>query len=302
VRVRGTSPAGLWQYTVDCGEPTTVRVFPNFATVARYDALLAEAQESHVGIVRRQRRGEGTEFHQLREYRPGDPVRHIDWKATSRKQTLIAREYTDERDQRILFVLDASRRMRAREGDLSHFDHCLDAMILLAHVALRGGDAVGLLSFGERTRWLPPGKGVARVNRLLDAVYDLEPTTAAADFRVAAQEVSERSPRRALVVFLTTLREEDAEDCMAGLAVLQRRHLVLVANLAPPGLLDAMDRPVDDLRDALRWIGATTHAMERRRLGEMLSRRGVPVLDVTPDRLTPRLVSTYLAIKRSGAL
>ena len=185
--LRGHSPLGLWRYTARLGESESIRVYPNFAATTRFDELVQAARTRDVGIKRQRLRGEGLEFHQLREYRAGDSIRQIDWKATSRKRELISREYEAEHDQRIVFLLDCSRRMRTKDGDLSHFDHGLNAMILLAHVALKGGDAVGLLSFGEERRWTPPGKGAATVSQLLHRVYDLEPTTLGVDFRGAAE-------------------------------------------------------------------------------------------------------------------
>ena len=95
-------------------------------------------------MLQRRRRGEGLEFHQLREYREGDSQRQIDWKATSRSGQLISREYQDERDQQIMLLIDCGRRMRAQDDELSHFDHVLNAALLLAYVGLRQGDAVGL--------------------------------------------------------------------------------------------------------------------------------------------------------------
>ena len=85
------------------------------------------------------RRGEGMEFHQLREYRQGDSQRAIDWKATSRTARLISREYEDEKDQRVLLVVDCGRRMASKDGELSHFDHTLNAALLLAHVGAAPG-------------------------------------------------------------------------------------------------------------------------------------------------------------------
>ena len=69
---------------------------------------------NQIGVRGGQRRGLGLEFHQLREFRDGDTLRQIDWKATARKRTPIAREYQDERDQQILFLLDCGRRMRSQ--------------------------------------------------------------------------------------------------------------------------------------------------------------------------------------------
>jgi uncharacterized protein (DUF58 family) len=138
------------------------RVFPNFARIAHYTLLATDNRLSQIGILQRRRRGEGMEFQQLRDYRQDDAPRQIDWKASARVGRLISRDYQDERDQQIVFLLDCSARMRARDGDLSHFDHTLNALLLLAYVALRQGDAVGLATFGHPgPRVLPPRKSVA---------------------------------------------------------------------------------------------------------------------------------------------
>ena len=99
-----------------------------------------------VGAHLRRRRGEGTEFQQLREYRLGDSLRQIDWKATQRARKLISRDYQDERNQQVMLLVDTGRRMLARDDGLSHFDHVLNAALLVAYIALRQGDVVGLLA------------------------------------------------------------------------------------------------------------------------------------------------------------
>src|SRR6266849_3110882 len=131
------SPLRLWQIKRLSGTPSRVRVYPNFRALARYTLLATDNRLSQIGVLQVRRRGEGTEFHQLREYRQGDSQRAIDWKATARTARLIAREYEDEKDQRVLLVLDCGRRMASKDGDLSHFDHTLNSALLLAHVAAR---------------------------------------------------------------------------------------------------------------------------------------------------------------------
>lgn len=129
---------------------------PDFARLYGAELMAVDHWLNQIGVRGGQRRGLGLEFHQLREFRDGDTLRQIDWKATARKRTPIAREYQDERDQQILFLLDCGRRMRSQDGDLSHFDHALNASLLLAYVALRQGDAVGAMTFaGDDRRHLP---------------------------------------------------------------------------------------------------------------------------------------------------
>jgi len=104
--VHSYSPLGLWKVASRSGGETAVRVYPNFAAVSRYSLIATDHHTAQVGIKLRPRRGEGLEFHQLREYRLGDSMRQVDWKATARKNQLISKEYQDERDQQILFLVD----------------------------------------------------------------------------------------------------------------------------------------------------------------------------------------------------
>src|SRR6266850_4465918 len=166
--IRIFSPLRLWQITRRAGEALPVRVYPNFRALARYTLLATDNRLSQIGVLQVRRRGEGMEFHQLREYREGDAQRAIDWKATSRTSRLIAREYEDEKDQRVLLVIDCGRRMVSKDDALSHFDHTLNAALLLTHVALRQGDAVGMLTMGGVSRYCEPRKSVGAVHAIMN--------------------------------------------------------------------------------------------------------------------------------------
>ncbi len=98
------------------GEREQRPVFPNFASVARYAWLATDRRLADIGIKTQVQRGEGTDFKQLAEYRAGDSIRHIDWKATLKQSRPIVREFQDERDQCVIFLIDCGRRMRADES------------------------------------------------------------------------------------------------------------------------------------------------------------------------------------------
>jgi uncharacterized protein (DUF58 family) len=140
----------------------SIRTSPRSPATPGWPATGALAE---IGIKSYPQRGHGTAFKQLADYRPGDPIRDVDWKASMRHGRPIVREYEDERDQRIVFMLDCGRRMRADEGAasgrLGHFDAALDALMLMAWVALKEGDAVGAVTF-RRRRDLGAGGGAAQ--------------------------------------------------------------------------------------------------------------------------------------------
>lgn len=302
VQLRLHSPWRLWWQSRVAGEPQWVRVFPNFAPLARFAMFSAEQASRLVGAHVKRRRGEGTDFHQMREYRVGDSLRQIDWKATARARRLISREYQDEKNQQLVLLLDTGRRLLARDGELSHFDHVLDAALVVSYLALRQGDGVGLLASGGDSAWVPPQRGVGAIDNLLRATYALQPKPVATDFLQAATGLSLRQRRRALVMLVTNLRDEDMDDLLAAVQMLRKRHLVCVASLREAALDAALASDVHDLPSAIR-AGATAEYLAKRNAAhDALRSHGVMVLDVACDQLAAALVEKYLAVKRDGLL
>jgi len=296
------SPLGLWSDKRLLNVVDNTRVYPDFARLYGGQLLAVDNWLSQLGVRQRQRRGLGLEFHQLREFREGDSLRQIDWKATARQRTPIAREYQDERDQQIIFMLDCGRRMRSQDDELSHFDHALNACLLLSYIALRQGDAVGLSTFAcDRPHYLAPVKGTEQLKVLLNTVYDLNSTQRPADYQAAANQLLARQKRRALVVLVTNLRDEDDEELLTAVKRLSKQHRVLVASLREDVLDTLRHTPVQTLPEALAYCGTVEYLNERAELHERLSAHGVPVVDARPSELGAELVTQYLSWKRSAA-
>ncbi|MDR7107907.1 DUF58 domain-containing protein [Pseudomonas frederiksbergensis] len=297
------SPMGLWSDKRLLNIPDTTRVYPDFARLYGGQLLAVDNWLSQLGVRQRQRRGLGLEFHQLREFREGDSLRQIDWKATARQRTPIAREYQDERDQQIIFMLDCGRRMRSQDGELAHFDHALNACLLLSYIALRQGDAVGLSTFASNhPHYLAPVKGTGQLNVLLNTVYDLDSTQRPADYQAAATQLLARQKRRALVVLVTNLRDEDDEELLTAVKRLSKLHRVLVASLREDLLDNLRHAPVQTLPEALAYCGTVDYLNDRAQLHERLSAHGVPVVDARPQELGAELVTAYLGWKKAGTM
>ncbi len=296
------SPWRCWLWKRRCGEREEVRVYPNFRELVKYSLLATEHRTPLLGIRRRPRRGEGSDFHQLREYREGDTSRQIDWKVTARLRKTISREYQDERDQQIVFLLDCGRKMHSRDDALSHFDHALDAVLLLAHVGLRQGDAVGLLTFSGERRWMAPRKGSGQLHLLMNAVYDLRTSSRASDYLGAARDLVEHLRKRALVVLVSNLRDEDHEELVVAARLLSRTHLVLFASMKERALARPLERPVRNVDDAVLVAATHQYLQGRHRAHDMLRRSGVLALDAEPQQLAVALVNGYLDIKGRGLL
>ena len=111
-----------------------------------------------------------------------------------------------------------------------------------------------------------------------------------------------RQKKRALVIVITNLRDEDSDDLLPALHLLRKRHLVLLASMQEQAINEALDAPVEDFDDALRLAATHDYLGFRRRAFESIRASGILSLDVVPQDLSVELVNRYLEIKGSGAL
>ena len=302
IHVRRDSPMGLWRKKDLIGVAEEAKVYPDYEPVLRFALLAMQARQDQMGIVRKSFAGSSRDFHQLREYREGDPFSQIDWKATSRRAMLISREFQEQRNQTVIFLTDTGRRMRAMDGELPQFDHCLNAMLLVSYVALRQGDQVGVQAFGGAQRWLPPVKGSHSMSVLLNHLFDYQTTPEPSDFSAAAELLLARQKRRALVVVMTNLRGEDAAELVPAMRLLRSRHLVMLASLRERSVEDSRTRPIVDFGGALRFAAAERYDTERSEVLATLQGFGILTLDVPAQQFPVALANRYLDIKAAGRL
>lgn len=296
------SRLGLWKRLYFIGEAQQTRAYPNYEPVVRFALLAMANRVEQMGIIRRRRIGASLDFHQLRDYQDGDVLSKVDWKATSRRLSLISRDFDEVRNQTVLLVPDCGRRMRALDGSLSQFDHCLNAMLLISFIALRQGDEIGVCGFGGTKKWLPPVKGSHSMPKLLNHLYDYEATSEPSDFIEAAEQVMARQKRRALVIVLTNLRSEDSSSLATAVHLMQKRHLVLVATLREAELEAHASIPVQTLAEALEFGAMTNYFTERRLLLESLRANRVLTVDESAQMLPVALANRYLDVKAAGKL
>lgn len=297
-QIRLNSALGLWQVNRFITVSDRVKTYPDFRRLDD-NSLLSDNNQSHGTLPHHRKRGSGTDFAELREYQLGDSLNHIDHKATSRLNKLMAKSFQIERDQQVMILLDCSRRLRVFQRDLSHFDYALNSTILLARTILNQGDAVGLMSFGSETlRYTQPRKGRNSVNRLLNQVYDLEPSRNAPDYVGAAKQLMARQKRRSLVVVVTSLQAQDTDDIKTMLRILQKRHLVLIVNLKEELLGEEIT--VRDFDDAVYYASRETYRNYRQQMIQQISNHQLVLLDTYPTNLTAKLINLYLNIKQSG--
>lgn len=289
---------------VDVVEPITVKVYPNMRR-AREAELKALGARSVVSSHRRTSwRGEGREFESMRDYVRGDELRHISWTATARRGKLTTRQYQIERDQTILIALDAGRLMTARIEEETKLDSAVHATLALFSAAARAGDNAGLVVFGRRIKsYLPPGRGRDHIESALEALHAVEPEMIEPSYPHAFEFIAANSKRRALVVLLTDLvDEEGSKELLTSLHILRPRHLPLVVTIADRDLKAVVRQTPSSVNDLFTQSVAEEIIHHREAALRLVESLGGLALDVTAAALAPALLETYLRVKERGLL
>lgn len=294
------SPLGLWQRRIRVGGESETKVYPDYSPVIQMALLATESSRDQMGIRFQRRSGASREFLQLREYQHGDALNIVDWKSTSRHRKLISREFEDQRHQSIIFLVDTGRRMRAIDGNLPQFDHCLNAVLLVSYLALNQGDQVGILSFGGERRWLPPVQGPQSMPQVLNHLYDAYTAPVPSDYHEAAEQLMLRQKRRAMVVLMTNLRGENPKELLGPMALLRQRHHVILATLREQEVETMVRSEAHTLEEGLAAGAARLYMDERRRIAAELEMLGVGVIDTTAADFPVALANRYLADRARG--
>lgn len=302
VTIRSVGPLGLAARQGSHTVPWTVRALPPFTSRKHLPSRLARLRELD-GRTSVLVRGQGTEFDSLREYVIGDDVRSIDWRATARADDVMVRTWRPERDRHLLLVVDSGRTAAGRVGDAPRLDAAMDAALLLGALASKAGDRVDLLIYDRTVRAAVSGVGPNELlAAMVNAMAPVEPELVETDTRGLIAAVLARASRSSLVVLFTGLDAAAVEEgLLPHLAALSRGHRVMVAAADDP-LVAAMADRRGDSAAVYEAAAAARARAQREHTARLLERRGVTVVDATPEDLPPAVTDAYLALKAAGQL
>lgn len=299
VYLRFPTRLGLWTRQQQRPLATAIRVYPDIRAVYRFELLARQNRLSEIGVRMVRMPGQGREFERLREYRYGDEIRQVDWKATSRQRQLISREFNTERNQNIVIMVDCGRFMKNESDGISYLDLALNSAIMLSYIALGQGDNVSLLAFSSKIeRFVRPVRGKPGIQQILRSTYDLEASAGVSDYSLAIEHLTLVQRKRALVVLITFVTDELQLKVIAdSLRLRSLPYLPLVVLLQDDGLQSLASRiPETDL-EACHTAAAAQILSGQTHQAAILRESGVMLIETSPKLLTERVINEYLSIK-----
>lgn len=295
VWARVAGPLGLaWRQRSEAVDAKVV-VTPDLAPV-REQGMRQFMRSRQFGTRIRPDAGDGTEFQSLTDFQPGMERRAIDWKASARNFSLLAREFRTERDNSVVFAVDCGRTMSEPVDGLPRVDRAISAALLGAFVALKSGDNVRLFGFASRPNAdsgsVTGSSGFAALHR---TAAEIEYSTQESNYTLSLVSLDQRLQRRSLIILFTEFTDPTAAELMiAAAARMLKRHRVLFVLFHDTELDAVIDARPTHADDIIRTNIAHALLRERRIVIERLKRLGIDVLEAAPGDLALALAERYV--------
>jgi uncharacterized protein (DUF58 family) len=193
-------------------------------------------------------KGSGIEFDTVREYYPGDDVRAIDWNVTARTGRPFLKRYVEERELTVILAVDLSAsQFFGTQGALKS-ELAAEISALLAFLAIKNNDKVGLLIFSDHCeKYVPPQKGRRHVLRVIREILGYQPHGTGTDIGNALDFINRVTSHRGIVFLISDFWDDRYQKALRLTAM--RHDLIAILlhdrreiELPPVGLIRLVDR------------------------------------------------------------
>ena len=275
-----------------------VKVVPNIRLV-QSGQITSIVLSSMYGMKENRAVGEGTEFHQLRDFVTGMDVKSIDWKRSARHRNLVSRELRAERNHHVIVALDNGYLMREEIAGLPKIDHAVTAALATAWAAALGGDMVGFYAYDTRPNvFVEPKPGRAAFPAIRLRTSELDYVSLETNHTLAMTELNARTPKRSLIIIFSDFVDTTTAELMVeNISVLSKRHAVIFVIMRDPDLEKMTESAPDDMDQVAELVAAGQSLTERQLVLGRLAALGVTIVDAKPGTVTAQLISAYLDIK-----
>lgn len=244
--------------------------------------------------------GDGSEFTALRDYVPGMDTRSLDWKHSAKHRKMISKEYEVERNHNVIFVFDTGYLMSEVFDGISYLDHSINAALLLAYVALKKGDKIGVFAFDQEIRnKLLPLRGTHSFKAIQQNLSEIDYHDCETNFTLGLSKLSAWLNRRSLVVLFTDFVDTvTAEIMIQNVGYLVSKHLIIFVTFKNIELLNKLDKKPENITTILEAVVADEFLKDRQVVLTKLKQQGIHCLEVKSKNLSIELLNKYISIKR----
>ncbi len=183
-------------------------------------------------------KGRGFEFTGFRQYLTSDDAHSIDWKASIRARALLIREYSEERNLQIVFLLDVSSSMSFSSHPQLKNEYAAELVAAMTYAMLEAGDQVGLIMFSDKiVRSIQPNSGPRQFYTITKALADPALYEGKVDFTKALRYAATSVPQNSIILLVSDFigLNKDWESPLRAIA--QRSELISIMVRDPLDLI-----------------------------------------------------------------
>ena len=286
------------------GEPSMVPVMPSVIQMKKYELMAFARISTFEGIKKIRRLGHSYEFEQIKNYSLGDDIRSINWKATGRRNTLMVNQYEDERSQQVYMIIDKSRSMHMPFNGLSLLDYSINTSLVLANIALKKYDRVGLISFSNLIgSTLPAESHELQLKKIMNALFHEKPQPLEANFDLLYRSVKNVIKSRSLVMLYLNFESTYAmERALPILQKINQLHLLVVMIFENTELHHYTKKEAKFVSDIYAQTIAEKLSHEKKQIVSKLKKHGIQTILSKPEDLSINTVNKYLELKSKGLI
>lgn len=298
------SPLGLIRRRFSFDQGQSVKVYPSFIQMRKFDFLASDKKHLSYGVKLHRMLGHSMEFDRIKNYVAGDDVRAVNWKATAKHADLMVNQFQTEKSQPIYMLIDTGRVMKMPFAGMTLLDYAINSSLAFANLAIKKKDKVGMICFSNGIHQaLPASNSRSQLRSLSETLYPIATQFHDTDFGLLYGTVKRKVPQRSLLILFTNFEHMGGlRRQMPYLQGLARKHLLVVVIFQNTEMRELLESTPADLSGIYRKTVAQKFDVEKRQMVLELGKRGIQAILTPPEELTVNAINKYLEIKARGML
>ncbi|KUJ50277.1 DUF58 domain-containing protein [Chryseobacterium sp. JAH] len=304
LNIFASSPLGFMSKRFTFQRDAFLPAYPSFIHLRKYELMALQNEFLLGGIKKIRKLGHTMEFEQIKEYIPGDDVRTINWKATSKTNRLMVNQFQDEKAQRVFMLIDKGRTMKMPFKELSLLDYSINATMALSHIILKKGDRAGMMTFSKKTEnKVAADNKSGQLRKISESLYNIKTDFFESDFNRLYQDVKYSLNQRSLVLLFTNFETLDALNRqMKYLRGIAKNHLLVVVFFKNSELQTLLHKNPESMQEIYDEVIAEKFEFEKKLIIQELRKYGIYSVYTLPENLNVEVINKYLEIKARGIL
>ncbi|ATL75974.1 hypothetical protein IQ37_12555 [Chryseobacterium piperi] len=299
-----SSPIGFVSKRFRFQKDAALPSYPSFIHLRKYELMALQSEFLLGGIKKIRKLGHTMEFEQIKDYVPGDDIRTINWKATSKTNRLMVNQFQDEKSQRIFMLIDTGRTMKMPFKELSLLDYSINATMALSHIILKKGDRAGMLTFSKKTEnKIAAENKSGQLKKISESLYNIKTNFFESDFNRLYQDVKYSINQRTLILLFTNFETLDGLNRqLKYLRGIAKNHLLVVVFFKNSELQHLIHKNPESMQEIYDEIIAEKFEFEKKLIIQELRKYGIYTVYTLPENLNIDVINKYLEIKARGIL